>query len=314
MAAQVLSIAPNNASSATFRAWGSAISAALATAGLAVTADTGQINWTTVAVPSTNATAAGYEIWKLTDALQATYPVFIKLEYGLATSNSGVVPYNCQLWVTVGTATDGAGTITASGSYPGSISGRIALFYASNVGNWYTATAFQLFVDSDGGSSLMIAGWADTAVSDAGGVLVVERSRNWDGNPSGEGVIVLAMNGGQAINSGGASFQNVPILNATTCHPTSANAWPCYALPPGGAIKTASVGTTVYAFPVFTGLTPRLNAPSKHVVVVRGGDFNANAQLSLIIYGVTHTFQAFGPFGGSGSPQDTACSCAFRIS
>lgn len=95
---------------AEFRAWGSALSAALAAVGLTQTADSGQINWLTVSRPGTN-TAAGYEIWRFNDALQATAPIYIKVEYG--TGGSTTRP---QIWITVGTGTNGAGTITGQSS------------------------------------------------------------------------------------------------------------------------------------------------------------------------------------------------------
>jgi hypothetical protein len=69
------------ADDATFRAWGSGIAAQIAAMGLVQTSDTGQINWVTVARPALN-TIAGYEIWRFNDALQATKPVFIRIDYG----------------------------------------------------------------------------------------------------------------------------------------------------------------------------------------------------------------------------------------
>ena len=71
----------DNGSNANFRAWGSAISAALAAMGWTQTADTGQVNWSTVTVPAAGAYV--YEIWQPADAFQ-TGPTqyFLKLEYG----------------------------------------------------------------------------------------------------------------------------------------------------------------------------------------------------------------------------------------
>lgn len=98
-----------HSSDATFRAWGSELSAKLQAAGLVKTTDTGQIDWATVARPTTN-TAAGYEMYRFNDALQATAPVFIKIEYG--TGGSATTPIT---WIDAGTGTDGAGTLTGLG-------------------------------------------------------------------------------------------------------------------------------------------------------------------------------------------------------
>lgn len=95
MASQQLRLVNDNSSVASFVAWASAISAWFATCGWIQTADSGQVNWGTIA-----AVPAGwvYEIWKPGDGLQ---PFFIKIEYG-----DGATP-NVRL--TLSTATDGAG-------------------------------------------------------------------------------------------------------------------------------------------------------------------------------------------------------------
>lgn len=97
-----------HSSDADFRAWGSELSAKLAAAGLVKHTDTGQINWTTVTRPGIS-TAAGFEIWRFNDSLQGTAPIFIKLEYG--TANAATTP---SMWATVGTGTNGSGTITGT--------------------------------------------------------------------------------------------------------------------------------------------------------------------------------------------------------
>lgn len=91
---------------AEFRDWGGSFSAALASVGLVQTADTGQINWSTI----TRAAAfniAGYEIWRFDDSAQSAFPIFIKIEYGSRSANT--IP--C-VWITVGTGSNGSGTIT----------------------------------------------------------------------------------------------------------------------------------------------------------------------------------------------------------
>lgn len=98
----------SNADDAGFRAWGSELSAALAGTGLVRTADTGQINWTSVTRPAVN-TAGGYEIWRFDDAMQGTAPIFIKLEFGCGSNL--LFP---QIWIAVGTGSNGSGELTGS--------------------------------------------------------------------------------------------------------------------------------------------------------------------------------------------------------
>jgi len=95
-----------HSSDAEFRAWGLALSNALTAAGFPKSADTGQIDWATVARPAVN-TAGGYEIRYLDDSLHATKPCYVKIEYG--TAASATIP---QMWLTAGSGTNGSGTIS----------------------------------------------------------------------------------------------------------------------------------------------------------------------------------------------------------
>jgi hypothetical protein len=126
----------DHSSDAGFRAWGSELAAKLAAVGLVQTADTGQINWSTVTRPGTN-TAGGYEIWRFADS-----SLYLKLEYG--TGASAAVPL---MWVTVGTGSNGSGTLTGQtstrgqvgyGSAPGSTSTNYSSYMC------HTADAFSL--------------------------------------------------------------------------------------------------------------------------------------------------------------------------
>ena len=90
---------------ADFRTWAQGIAAQLAAVGLVKTGDTGQVDLTTAARPLANA-FAGYEVYRFNDTLQATAPVFIKVEYGV-----GGTVTRPSLAMTVGTATNGAGVL-----------------------------------------------------------------------------------------------------------------------------------------------------------------------------------------------------------
>lgn len=99
---------PSASSDAEFRAWGSAMSAALAAVGMVQTADTGQINWTTVTRPSTSS-IGGYEVWRFPSSLHSTSPLYVKISYG--TSTGATIPrYDIQ----TGSGTDGAGTLNGT--------------------------------------------------------------------------------------------------------------------------------------------------------------------------------------------------------
>ncbi len=95
-------------SDAEFRAWGLELHNALVAVGLVNTADTGQIDFATVVRPAAN-TAGGYKMYRFDDSLQATAPIFIKIEYG-----TGSAVANPMAWITVGISTNGAGTLGAT--------------------------------------------------------------------------------------------------------------------------------------------------------------------------------------------------------
>lgn len=161
----------SNANDTDFRQWGSTISAHLAAVGLVQSSDSGQINWTTVTKPTAgNNAMAGYEIWRLADSLDATAPIFIKIEYG----NSNVTS-NPGLMMSVGYATDGAGSLT------GVVSDRRLMTNtaASVAGNAYVSKA--CFVDGFFGCTMyrdlqgtgvvpMLAMMVSRSVDDSGAV------------------------------------------------------------------------------------------------------------------------------------------------
>lgn len=96
---------------ANFRIWGSEFSAKLAAVGLVQTADTGQINWSTVTRGAAG-TDSGYEVWRFNDTLQGTAPLFLKFYFG-----TGQVTTTCpRLRIEVGTGSNGSGTLTGQGS------------------------------------------------------------------------------------------------------------------------------------------------------------------------------------------------------
>lgn len=101
----------DHTSNAGFDAWATEMfnNLAAVNAGIfAQTADTGQLATPVVAArPGTN-TAAGYWIFKLNDSVSST-PLYFKIEPG--TGSAATTP---QFWLTVGTGTNGAGTLTGS--------------------------------------------------------------------------------------------------------------------------------------------------------------------------------------------------------
>lgn len=145
--------------------------AALAPA-LTRTADTGQTNFAT-GYQGTAFASSGYEIYQLTDTLSGTKPIYLRLDY---TSNN-------SLNMSVGTATNGAGTLS------GVTTGVLSL---NGYGVSSATTPRYCLASSDGSYVSLMAnlqnGGAATYDSAAG--FVLERTRDSDGTPNGNGYTV----------------------------------------------------------------------------------------------------------------------------
>lgn len=156
--------APSNGSDAAFRAWGNAISTALAAVGL-TKLDT-DINWATVTRPGAANTVAGYEVWRLANPGAGATPVFIRLRFG-----SGPGTSYPQLWVTTATGYAGSGS-----TLTGTASPEITVF-RTNTGVG-PDTAARHFLASSDGDGVALALYDSTTLVFA---LAVDRQRRADG-------------------------------------------------------------------------------------------------------------------------------------
>ncbi len=94
--------------------------------GLVQTDDTGQIDIDTVPMPGAGV-IAGYSVWRLDDALQASRPIFLRLSFGAGAAGA------LRIQMEIGTGTNGEGIITGvlvparivGAQPPSSASGRI---------------------------------------------------------------------------------------------------------------------------------------------------------------------------------------------
>lgn len=101
-------IAHGGTDDASFRAYVAAVRAQLEAVGLVRTADTGQIDPATVARPTSNNVAAGIDVFRFDDDLQATHPVHIKIEYRTASGGTAGNVFTIRPTVGLG-GTNGAG-------------------------------------------------------------------------------------------------------------------------------------------------------------------------------------------------------------
>lgn len=95
---------------AAFQTWVAEYISMLTSVGLVQTSDTGQINTATVTRAAVN-TSAGYAIFRMNDSMQGSAPIFFRFEFG-----SGSAITTPRLLMNVGTATNGAGTLSGGDS------------------------------------------------------------------------------------------------------------------------------------------------------------------------------------------------------
>lgn len=247
---------------ADFRSWGSGIAAQLLAMGLVQTADTGQINWTTVNRPGTS-TAAGYEIWRFADSLQGTAPVFIKVEYGIA----GVAD-RPSLWFTVGTGSNGSGTIN------GVVGTRCQIGAASKTAG-VTLTSYC----SGTTSRLCLVNNYDTSGSFCLAALISRTVNPATGAETADGILTWF-----ASSQNNGNFQIVPFTGSAFAQGIA----PTLGLAPQ---KTAS-GSNVALCPwlAFIG-TPFVFLCA---LGYKNVDIGATGTFTITYLGATHTYMALG--------------------
>lgn len=189
MANSIFGVAMNNTTTATFRAWGSTVSAQIG-AMLTRVPQTGDIDWATVTVPGTTTTFAGSEVYRFNDALQSTAPLFLKFEYGTGQS------FASGLRLTVGKSADGAGNI-----------GGVLLAATTVVSHGGALAPSNCY--TSGGSSWFALSLAPVETF-GGGLFYIERSINSGGAATGDALLV----GWQSAAGAGQNHRFIDYTNA----------------------------------------------------------------------------------------------------
>lgn len=229
--------ATNSASTdAEFRALVVELQTQFAAIGLVQAADSGQIDSATVLKPSSNG-VAGYEIWKFNDALQATAPVFLKIEYGFLGANI------FQLWLTVGTGSDGAGTLT------GTVSTRVQCSTAfSSTFSARVCTNYLCYKDGFLGL-IHKFGFQGSAASQNG--FAVCRTCDGTGAWTGDGcVIYTRQRATSALTAGVPVLQALRFAAPASAYPSTASGGFCIAPHSRGDAIGADVPIFLHWMPV----------------------------------------------------------------
>lgn len=270
----------DNTTLAHFVSWGQGISTRFGSGGFVQTADTGQVNWgTIVTVPTVSATLASavYEIWRSNDGLTQ---YFIKIEYGTCAAN---VP---GIAITIGTGTNGSGTLT------GNVSTRELILATGNTAITSGSIPCYFSVPTGAnGSYFWTYLWQNGAGGNAETFFGFERSK--DNNGADTNLYVTYIKGNQIGSTSGNWIQNSVFLSG---------------VPPVTGIRTLQantvvtdttttswqVSTNIPLAPVFPNVGYFGN-PLLGVVGIRIADAIALLPVSCTQYGATHTYLIIKP-------------------
>lgn len=188
-----------------FQTWATELYNEIVAAGLVQTSDTGQLSTPVSAARPGTTTAAGYWIFRFDDTHQGTSPIFIKLEVGTGSSAAHPV-----IWVTVGTGSNGSGTITGTlFSRTQSVSQTPSAVTSYPTYICYVDGFFGLAWKSGGAPTGNVTGLSH---------LVIARSCDVDGDPSADGCVVYfgSSTGNGPVTS--YSFGTAASVSTTTTH------------------------------------------------------------------------------------------------
>ena len=259
---------------APFHQWGSAIQTALQAAGWQRTADTGQINWSTVSIAASN-TPAGFDIWRpgAADTLFATNPYYVKLEYGYYYPSSYITP---NMWITIGLGgTDGAGNLTGGA---GLVSPRQQIIGQANA----APPSADMFISADAASSRMAMCMGGPALTSNLWV-VIERTRDSSGNPTTDGVVFRYYS--QWSNNG-----HYVMLYSGLTFVVPAGIQPFSSIP---NITSGASGSNITVYPYYPWANQIYNA-MMGMLAYFNGDTAALTPVPVNIWGAVHTYMPMG--------------------
>jgi hypothetical protein len=252
---------------ALMRAFAQWIDALIIAGGWTYSGDSGQADLTALVAQTHSATfqSAGYKIYAMGDAIQATKPVVMKVEYGRQTYNGGTA--GPALAITLGTGTNGSGTIT------GTLLNRFSIFMNNADGVGYTCQG------SAGAARLVFALFVNSTTPLYFGI---ERRKNSDLSDADTGIAVMC---GEMNPNVGANHTSRCIPFSGTV-PPSESGYQTLLTTSNPSTFNNSVGFGLI-YPMM-GITP--DPPGLNAVIRQSSDFTNYLTASVDINGTSHTF------------------------
>jgi len=259
----------------------------LVSLGLVQTSDTGQLSLASVPTwVNTISYDYGYTVYRWNDALQATYPIYLKIQW----KNSASDVDGFTNVITVGAGSNGSGTIT------GLLVGPVTLNDTTATVNATAHASYMCYANSALTVSLFGAN------TNAGRFFSVDRMRDADGTANAHGVVLTTFARAGTTPTVAQSFFSV--VGGGTAAATTAVS--CFV--PYSYFNTFNTLDLAGDIPVFghTFLTPHANHLLA-VVTVLQADIAADTEFSVIRLGASHTYRAVGTrAGGAGAAMSTS--------
>jgi hypothetical protein len=142
----------------------------------------GSINTASVSASAAGA-VAGYQVWRFNDDLHNTggKPVFVKVEYGSPYSPSAGRP---GIWLSVGFTHNNSGSILSVNNTNTGVTPRLATITGAGA----VSTRYTHRLCCISGSDMI--GIIRETVGDIPGIFLVERTKDKNGNSTGDGIIL----------------------------------------------------------------------------------------------------------------------------
>lgn len=263
----------DNTVQANFRAWAQFVEDTLVTTGgWVVTSDTGQTLPSALTVPGAANAKRGYRIYRMADALQATSPFYMRVDYG-----SGGATGNPGLWLTIGTGSDGSGNITGILWNGGAVT-------AANVSTQSTSTTQVNNSYGSASTNRVTLGMFIQAATTLPLVLSIERSKDASGADTGDGFLLC-------YSAAAARLERSRyIIAAGGAQPTEELGL--------GYLLTAQNPTQSFGANVGVGMVTHFKGiaqqPGMNLGVVGNNDVASETTFTMSIYGSNHTYLQLG--------------------
>lgn len=273
MAKRILAAASTNVSDASFRVWINEIHNALIAFGWLQTADTGQINFSTVTRPAGTNQYPGFACYQMNDALQSSCAVFIRLDFGTGgnTDTPGI-----KLQVAIG-GTNGTGTLTGNVGTQTTMGGQGTSANLSNLRTSGDAGSFRALL------------W--TTQAGAGFCICIERDKNTNGVDNALGVNYAVCWAANNAGGFGVASQFLQQAGGTGLYDTTR----LYALI--SSFSSQTWGSSTGVAPVCTSFGPFRN-PMIGMLVTGFVDFAVESTNPVPIYGSSRTYMMGRPSAG----------------